>query len=480
MTRLIRIVRHCLVGIALAAAPSAAVAGGFASARFGSEHGHPATDHPTALYYNPAGLALGSGTRLYVEGLFAYRTVTYDRPEGAIDNPGTGTPDEATAANAGRATLQNALVSPFVGIVSDFGVRNLGVGLGAYVPFGGSATWDKNDGFEGNAQYPGAVDGVQRWASIDGTQTALYVTLAGAYRFERAGVSVGAGLNLVREAIETVRARNVFGTDDLVAADGSIVEGRTLVDVSGTTASIGAGVLWQPTDALAIGVSYQSQPGFGEHGLEGTLVNKFGNGPVTESDVELRHSLPDIVRAGVRWRAAPDVELRLAGDYQRWSVFDKQCLLDLADENRKCALNPDGSVDTAAGGSGIIVNVPRDYHDSFGVRAGASYWLAPAFETFAGIGFDSNAVPDETIDPALMDMNKIIGTLGVRHAWLGDALALSISATAVAYFERTAPPRPRDSDGKAIAPQPPSRNADGAGTYNQTVALLAVGLQYTF
>ena len=35
---------------------STASASGFATARFGGEHGHPTTDNPTALYYNPAGI----------------------------------------------------------------------------------------------------------------------------------------------------------------------------------------------------------------------------------------------------------------------------------------------------------------------------------------------------------------------------------------------------------------------------------------
>jgi len=33
-------------------------AGGFSTARFGGERGHAATDHVSAVYYSPAGLAL--------------------------------------------------------------------------------------------------------------------------------------------------------------------------------------------------------------------------------------------------------------------------------------------------------------------------------------------------------------------------------------------------------------------------------------
>ena len=50
-----------------------AQAAGFASARFGGEHGHVLASNPTALYYNPAGIAFSQGTRLMVDGVVAWR-----------------------------------------------------------------------------------------------------------------------------------------------------------------------------------------------------------------------------------------------------------------------------------------------------------------------------------------------------------------------------------------------------------------------
>ncbi len=44
-------------GLASLLAAGTASATGFSTARFGGEHGHPMTNNPTALYYNPAGLA---------------------------------------------------------------------------------------------------------------------------------------------------------------------------------------------------------------------------------------------------------------------------------------------------------------------------------------------------------------------------------------------------------------------------------------
>ena len=63
-----RIVWHMLIMV-MAFYPTLAVSSGFYVARFGGSHGHGATDNVTAIYYNPAGLALGADTRLHVEGI---------------------------------------------------------------------------------------------------------------------------------------------------------------------------------------------------------------------------------------------------------------------------------------------------------------------------------------------------------------------------------------------------------------------------
>ena len=94
-----------------------AFASGFFVARFGGEHGHPTTDHLSSIYYNPAGLSLGKGTRLTIDANLAWRMFSYERPEDAIDNifddGASGTPREAVSANAGEATLNNFIAAPF-------------------------------------------------------------------------------------------------------------------------------------------------------------------------------------------------------------------------------------------------------------------------------------------------------------------------------------------------------------------------------
>lgn len=466
--------------------PGAARAGGFNVARYAGEHGHAASDSVTSVYFNPAGLALGTGWRVYAEGNFAFRQVEYERPELAIDNvlepgdTGAGTPVDAMDTNSGTAKLNNFLVAPFLGAATDFGVPNLGVGIGFYVPFGGQAKWDKNEDFEGNAQYPGAVDGVQRFHTIEGELRSIYITLAGAYRLPEPRLSFGAGFNLIRSNIDTVRARTAAGTDDIVTSDGDLVEGRSYIDVDGLAVSASAGVIWEPMKNMWIGASYQAQPGFGNHTQSGRLTQKLGLTGVEETELRLEQALPDVTRLAWRYQPVPNVEIRLSGDYQRWSVFENQCLLDgsLPKSQNNCALDSEGAALPEA--EGIVVNIPRRWKDTFGVRAGGSYWFTPDLELNGGVVYDSSAVPDETIDVSLLDQNKVIALAGIRWGVVPGTLILGLTLNNVFYFKRTVEPRERDEDDHGIGPLPPSAIPDGAGTYTQNVFYAQLGAEYMF
>jgi long-chain fatty acid transport protein len=465
--------------------PSPARAGGILAARFGGEQGHPMTDDPSAIYYNPAGLSLKRGTRLHLNGLLAWRLASYDRPTGAIDNPlpsgamGAGTPQSDLAVNAGKAELSNVIVSPFLALTTDFGVKNLGVGVGFAVPFGGQASWNQNAAYRGSLQYPGAVDGVQRWATIDGVIRSQYIMIGGSYTIPRARLSIGATVNIILNEANTVRARTAAGTDD-VTTNGIPTEGRSQIEAKNVTASLGVGVIWQPADNWWLGVSYQSQPGFGEHRLSGTLRNKIGNGDVTEQPIELTQNLPDVLRFGFRVRPIRRLELRLFAEYQRWSVFKNQCVLDATVADRKCAVLPDGSLDTANGGAGVVVVLPRDWKDGGGVRLGASYFVRDNVELYLGAGYDANVIPDKTLDPSMIDQEKVTVSAGGRLELVRRKLGLALTYTQVIYLDRTAPVRARDADGQPIAPLAPSRNPDFGGKYSQALGLVSLALEYNF
>lgn len=448
-------------------------ASGFVVARFGGEHGHPTSDNLSAIYYNPAALTLGSGTRLMIDATLAHRSVDYTRPETAISNPGSGTPNDVLNVNSGTAQLRNFAAAPFFSVASDFGIPKLTIAFGFYAPFGGGASWNENGDVTAaqTTLYPGAQDGQQRWWSIDSSLKAIYITLAAAYKVSDQ-LSIGLSANRISTSIDTVRARTVPApdTDDIVNDSGFPIEGRSYLNASSNTYSLGIGVLYQPNENWRLGYSYQSQPGFGEMRLKGDLKvtdHLSVNDPQASA---LLMSLPDIHRFGLQYGQAGLWEARIFADYVRWSVFDRQCLLS----------NPEGDCDLNNSTAPITLNINKKWQDAFGVRTGGSYWLSPNTELYLGAGYDSNAAPDLGADPSLFDMDKLSAAFGARISFLEQTMRLGLTFTQVFYFTRDIEVISNESGIPTNGYTGVSSGPSAAGEYAQSVSVANLYMEYTF
>ncbi|MEI9949227.1 MAG: outer membrane protein transport protein [Pseudomonadota bacterium] len=434
-------------------APLPARASGFSVARFSGEHGHPTTSNPTALYFNPAALTQAEGLHLFLDLNVAVRRVSYDRqraPTDAVDPP------DAVGANVGRAVLVNPLFNPV--LAASLKLGNLSLGAGFFTPFGGSVSWNLRPEFSGS-RYPGIVDGVTRFQSIEGEIISSQFSLGGALRIAGTGLSVGVSASLMRSWINDVRAWSSGGND-------VTHEGRSLLEVSGYAFGFGVGALYELTPNVCwLGLSYQSRPNVsGGMRLHGSLENDIG-GP-SSANVDVIYDLPDIIRWGARYRPRSNLELRAFGDYTRFSAFKNQCAVV---SGTACELTADGGQQT---GAQVLQNVPRDYRDSLGVRLGLSIWTSASFEFFSGLGYESSAVPDSTMDPGLPDWAGASFALGGRVA-LGRRVHAALSYTHLVFV-------PRDVKGRLAEYAPPSQSPDASGHYSQQVGVGNANLDVAF
>lgn len=440
-------------GLGSVCAPKSAAASGFAVAHFSGEHGHPTTLNATALYFNPAALSQAEGLHLFSDLSIAVRRVTYDRPRAPSDAPD---PPDAMGANVGRATLVNPLFNPV--LAASLKLGNLSLGAGFFTPFGGSVSWKLRPEFA-NSPYPGVVDGVSRFHSIEGEIVSSQFSLGGAWHFSGTGLSVGLSASVIRSWISDVRAWSAGGND-------VTHEGRSLVEVSGYSVGFGVGALYEVTpNELWLGLSYQSRPNVsGGMRLHGSLENDIG-GP-SGANVDVIYDLPDIIRWGARYRPRPNLELRAFADYTRFSAFKNQCAVV---SDTPCALTTNGAEVT---GAQVLQNIPRDYKDSVGVRLGLSAWTSPSFEFFSGLGFESSAVPETTMDPGLPDWAGASFALGGRVA-LGQRMHAALSYTHFVFV-------PREVHGRLAEYSPPSRAPDASGHYSQQVGVANANLDVAF
>jgi long-chain fatty acid transport protein len=410
-----------LVTVAAALQESDARASGFLTDQFGSDHGQPALSSPYAVYFNPAAMAGMHGSEVTVDGVLAARSLDYDRSLSALSFTGShpfGGADYV-AANSGKAHLFNVLAAPFGGFVTDFGGTHARLGVAVYVPFGGEVSWGKNRAYANSTIAPGAYDGTQRWSSISALTSSVYSTAALAYRFEKARLGVGASFSVIHSGLSDVRARDPDGSDDILASNGELKEGRSYLDVSGIQLGGAVGAYWEVTEdgALRLGASYTTRPTsvgapFGTMRLKGTF--KLDPASPDGNPVDLLQAYPDIVRVGVAWRVRSDVEMRLDGDWQRWSAFKDQCIV--ADvPGTECTVDSGGAA--VGNTSDVKLDLPRDWRDSFKVRLGAAYWVVPQAELFASVALESSPIDSRNEDALFFDSTHLSGTVGARYAF---------------------------------------------------------------
>jgi long-subunit fatty acid transport protein len=113
----------------------------------------------------------------------------------------------------------------------------------------------------------------------------------------------------------------------------------------------------------------------------------------------------------------------------------------------------------------------RNWNDTFGVRLGVTYELAPGVEFDSGLGYETAATPNETLDPMLPDARNMRMAVGGRVA-LTPALTATLGITGVYFLSR-------NNTGKSTlaVPEPPAGRADGGGFYELWMALLNLGLE---
>jgi long-chain fatty acid transport protein len=328
--------------------------------------------------------------------------------------------------------------------------------------------WEQNPRFVNDPAFPLAADGVQRWHLIEGSVASLYFTVGAAVRL--GPVALGLTGNLVRSSVHSLQAKS-FNPQQVIDP---LNEGRIGIDVSGFHGSFGLGALVEAVpDRLWVGASYQAQPGFGPMKLDGTLSTSLGADVAAPRAITYTHALPDIVRAGLR--ARPNVErilgrhvleLRLYGDFTRWSRLQTQCV---SVRGEPCAVFPDGT--DATPGATTIQNIRRGWNDTYGANLGVSVWATDAVEIFAGTGFATAATPDATLDPLMPDADNFRVAGGARFAVPGG-FHITAGLTSVQYLSRDNTGRSTLSDA-----QLPTRRPDGGGRYELWLGLLHVALE---
>lgn len=304
-------------------------------------------DDITALHFNPAALVfVDPQVAVGLEFVVAPRSYVPLLPDGS------------------RGPAQNTtpkIPLPVVGVVGRFhsdGVpSDFTLGIGVWNTFGGQVSYPKlTDPMTGAPI--GALDAVQ--------DAVIEIVPGFAYRFDE-HLAFGAALR-VGIGLFSVTATQMPLDSELSAF--------------GVGLSYTGGVLVTPIPALRIGLAWRGP----------LTIRTNGNGTVDfppPEDVSVEHTQrwPQQLSLGIGVLPRPGLRLAAQLDWSGWSRVDV-IAVEFPD-------NPN-----------LDQRYPVDWNDNYAVRLGGEYMVTPAVAVRAGTYFDSNAVPDRTIERQYLDDAK--------------------------------------------------------------------------
>lgn len=445
--------RH-VASAALAASllvPSLALAGGFelgdnGTRSLGRAGAYAASvDEPSALYYNPAALTRIRRTAATVNLNLLDTNLTFQRDPYVFEDPNARRDPERTIQFEPVEQQTRLFPAPMAFASTNFGLDNWSFGIGAYGPsaFGVASYPDMtrrpNDledspcgvyipcadrrGTE-NDESVVTRDGGQAYMMVEQSVLLVYPSLAVAHLFERANLSIGLTAQLAALFVDFDVGVDGAGSQpaDVEAqsteADDFYVP--TQLSVRGISATGILGVLWEPSNRIALGASYRPQfrvVGKGDIDLEFPEGLSGAGLSLSDDAATLRLRMPDVVRFGVAYthRNAADREIfdiELDFVWENWSVMEY------------FEVDVKGSVNDSAGTlqdrAIPRLRLGRHYQDSYSVRLGSDISAlldedGDGLIIRAGANFETPSSPEEWTNIDFTPFLRVGGSIGLSY-----------------------------------------------------------------
>lgn len=330
-----------------------------------------AEDASTA-FYNPAGMTELSGTQFLAGGYMV-------KPEAKLRDTGSTVGGGAIGGRSDDQAFDAQPLGHFYAVTPV--TEDFRIGLAVTVPFG-LANKYKPDYFG-------------RYDSIQSRIVAVDVAPSAAYRLDPRW-SIGGGIDFQYMDAKLVNALpNPFALGD-PTADGKL-------SIAGESFSVGynLGVLFKPTEALNLGLSYRAAL---DQDVSGTSVQTI-LGTTTTQSVSTTVRLPDIVSLGAAYKLNGATTLLAQANYYNWSRFDK---LEFNFED------------------GTSATLDEKFRDTFGISIGAQHKLSARWTLRTGLEFDQTPTRDAYRSTAIPDADRLWLGMGASYA-LAENVTLDIS-----------------------------------------------------
>lgn len=361
-------------------------------------------DDPTAIFHNPAGLADQDGQAILLQlcGRIANFSANIFKQDGTKTDKIS--PGYVFAAN------------PFISYTNNFGVENLGFGIGFYVPTGIGAVMPENE--------------PTRYHVTFGYGFGCNLTASVAYRPHEV-ISIGVGVSAILFLFHIENYVNLGGyLLGLTVGDwewrfdesyyNNALDYKVEIDGWDITGNFNAGILLNPVPWFSFGICYTH---WADIMLDGTAEIKNVQNPSDReiADQTTVYYIPGFLRMGVNFEIGEYVELGLDYTVNFYSLTPDQITrLHPASEDTKMSvlkLNPTDPEDERLG-----LKTTRDLWENHNISTGILVHVlkdapyAKLFDLMAGFQYDKTPYPTEAFTLLSPTRDYIGVNIGMR--WL--------------------------------------------------------------
>lgn len=368
-------------------------------------------DDPSALFYNPAGIAFLPGAQVSVGSLAILVPQTQFTGTTALSgNP----PFDIGNSTVSERAKRDIFVAPT--FYASYSLENVpvsfGFGINSIYPL--AKSWDDSSVFRNQVQ------------NVSIKPINFQPTVA--YRFDNLKLAVAAGLDITYAEVSLQKSvySPVIDPSHPAPPTGAFEVGALGLDGTATAVGYNFGLAWRPLPQWRFGAAYRSQitlgidgdanflattpTGLGAIGLPATAQFPYTRARAT-SPASTTITLPDSLDLAVAWLPTDKLTLEFDATRTGWGCFDKLQFNFASAQFAAFNNQPD----------------PRNWQDVWAYKFGAQYAVSPRLDLRAGYSFDVSPVPDATVDPLLPDAD--------RHSFaFGTGIHGSLATLDLAYM----------------------------------------------
>ena len=355
-------------------------------------------DDPSALAFNPAGIAFQKGIQASIG------TTAILVPQTEF----TGTTKISGATQVNEKANRDMFFPPnaYFTVALESMPLSFGLGINSFFPL--SKRWDVSTAFRDSIQ------------EISIKPVNFQPTVA--YRFDSLNLALAAGVDVTYAQV-SLQKMPFTNFPPPAGPYTPLVE----LGVDGTATGLGYnfGLQWKPCKTVSFGAAYRSQVELDISGdanyvtVNPAVTGAIGLPATAKSTASTQITLPDIITLAVAYKPVDKLTLEFDAERTGWSSY------------KKLQIQFDGAAFAA-------FNSKPDYknwEDVWAYRFGAQYAASKNIDLRAGYAFDTSPVPDSSLGPELPDAdrhNYSIG-LGVHD----DRASLDLAYMWVHFVDRT-------------------------------------------